>query len=240
MCRLPEILTVIRSALCLAIGLAVLSAGAEEKKPGLAGAKAEFAKADRELNEAWTAVKKALPEKQFSELKDVQREWIKYREDQTELTSGKPASYTAATALTTDRVQWLLARARNQEDPLTGVWFDGRGGIVEIAEQPGRLLFVFQVVRGTSFDLGRLAGVAAWNVNIGWFSDKGRDKEKTDETNISFTHRDLALEVIGAKTNYYHGQRAYFDGIYFKASSLGSKEQGEVIKAAESGKVPED
>ena len=55
---------------------------AEEQTPKtLAEAKAEFAKADKALNEAWAAAKKALPESEFAELQVKQRNWVKYRDD---------------------------------------------------------------------------------------------------------------------------------------------------------------
>jgi len=107
-----------------------------------------------------------------------------------------------------------------------------------IVEQKGRLLFDFNVVRGKSFDLGVLAGVARWNERVGWFSDKGRDPEKTDETNVAFVRRDLHLEIIAANAQYYQGKRAYFDGLYFKAAALTAEEQAVTVRAGESGKLP--
>jgi hypothetical protein len=55
------------------------SAQEEEASPAdKEEAKAEFAKADRELNEAWAAVKKAWPEGEFQKLKQDQRAWVEY------------------------------------------------------------------------------------------------------------------------------------------------------------------
>jgi hypothetical protein len=116
------------------------------------------------------------------------------------------------------------------------LWIDGQGGTVEIVEQNGRLLFDFNVVRGPAHNLGVLAGGAVWNEGIGWFSDKGRDKEKAGETNIAFIRRDLRLEVIAANASHYHGHRAYFDGLYFKAASLDAQEQAATARAGEAGK----
>ena len=107
-------------------------------------------------------------------------------------------------------------------------------------QRDGHLHFVIQCVRGPTSHVGGLAGIAAWNTSIGWFSDKGRDKDKTDETNLSFISRDKKLEIIGANTGYYHGARAYFDGTYVRVKSLDAKAQEKVIKAAKSGEVPEE
>ena len=88
--------------------------------------------------------------------------------------------------------------------------------------------------------LGGLAGIAVWNTSIGWFSDKGVVKDKTDETNLSFILREKKLEIIGASTGYYHGARAYFDGSYVKVKTLDTKAQAKIVKAAKTGEVPEE
>jgi hypothetical protein len=87
--------------------------------------------------------------------------------------------------------------------------------------------------------VGVIAGTAQWNTSIGWFSDKGRDAEKTEESNLSFIERDGYLEVIGANTSYYHGARAYFDGKYYKIAALEEKDEASVVQAGETGTVPE-
>jgi hypothetical protein len=89
------------------------------------------------------------------------------------------------------------------------------------------------VVRGPTYHTGSLAGVASWNWPLGWFSDKGRDKEKTDETNLVFVQAGNVLKIIGANTGYYHGARAYFDGEYCKSGELDEKEKADVMKSAE-------
>ena len=109
-----------------------------------------------------------------------------------------------------------------------------------MVEKDGKLHFVIQVVRGPTSHLGALAGVAAWNTRIGWFSDKGRDPSKPEETNLAFVQRGRELEVIGANTGFYHGMRAYFDGKYIKVKPLDQKTQDKVLKAAKSGEVPEE
>lgn len=228
---------------------AVSALAEEQKEPTLAEAKAAFGKADRALNEAWAATKKALPENVLAELTIRQRAWVEFREQRARReASGQdeaaarrsPSYFSTAADLTEDRVKWLRGRIKGWGDTLTGVWIDSYGGTMEIVEQEHRILFVFGVVRGHTFDLGSLAGVAAWNERIGWFSDKGRDKEKADETNLSFIRHDHEIEVIGANTSHYHGVHAYFDGHYCKIASLDDKQKAAVIQAAESGQVPEE
>lgn len=218
-----------------------------EQTPDLTEAKAAFARADRALNEAWTAVKKTLPEKIFAELKVKQREWIESRDRRALESSGSskdvveakrsPAYWQTAASQTDERAQWLRRLAKKEDDSLTGFWTDGNSGNLEIVEQKEKLFFVFHVVRRRDF-AGAIAGAAAWNMKIGWFSDKGREPDKTDETNISFIQRDGHLEVIGANTSYYHGHHVYFDGDYYKIAPLDAKAETNVIKAGESGTIP--
>jgi uncharacterized protein YecT (DUF1311 family) len=234
----------------LLVGLAALSSSAEEQKePTLAEAKAAFAKADRALNDAWAAAKKALPENVVAELTIRQRAWVQFRDQRAQWEASgpdeaaakrSPSYFSMAADLTESRVKWLRGRTTGWGDTLTGSWIDSYGGTVEIVAEENRLLFVFSVVRGHTLDLGSLAGVAAWNERIGWFSDKGRDKAKDDEASLAFIRRDGEIEVIGANTTYYHGVHAYFDGVYCKVASLDEKRKAAVTQAAESGQVPED
>lgn len=213
------------------------------EEPGIGAAKAAFAKADHDLNEAWTAVKKVMPEKVFAELKAQQRTWIEERDRRAKEAAGaytSAAYWESAARLTTERAEWLRRVANKMPEPLTGLWSDGNGGTLEVVEQKDRILFVFHAVRGRGNDVGVLAGAAVWNHGIGWFSDKGREPDKTDETNLSFAERDGHLEVIGANTSYYHGHHAYFDGTYYPIAPLSEKEEQAVVTAGETGNVPEE
>ena len=236
--------------LALVLLLVAAVAQAEDEKSSLTEATAAFAKADRALNEAWTALKKALPDQVFAELKARQRDWLESRDRRALESSPAPkdaaeakrsaAYWQTAASLTEARAQWLRRLADKEDDPLTGLWTDGKGGNLEIVEGKDKLFFVFHVVRGRGLHVGVIAGAAHWNTSIGWFSDKGREADKPDETNIVFIERDGHLEVSGANTSYYHGAHAYFDGAYYKVAPLDVKEQESVIKAGETGEVPEE
>jgi len=216
-------------------------------------AKATYVKADRALNEAWAAAKKALSEVDFNALKESQRTWVAHRDylarspmftgadGQGELALDSQEYLGAAAELADMRTVWLRGLIREPADEnLTGEWTDSYGGSIEIVEREGHLHFTIQCVRGPTSHVGGLAGSAVWNQSIGWYSDKGRDKDKTDETNLSFNLRERKLEVIGANTGYYHGARAYFDGSYVKVSPLSAKVQAKTLKAAKSGELSED
>ncbi len=212
-----------------------------------------FDKADQALNEAWAAAKQKLPEADFNQLKEDQRAWVEYRDylarspmysgadAQGDLPLEAPEYLEAAASLEEERTTWLKGLVHEWKDEtLTGLWTDSYGGSIEVVEREGHLHFIIQCVRGPTSHVGGLSGIAVWNPNIGWFSDKDRDKEKTDETNLSFILRDKRLEIVGANTGYYHGARAYFDGSYVKVKALDAKAQAKIVKAAKSGEVPEE
>ena len=237
----------------LMLTVCLSTASAQDKPLDAKAAKAVFDKADLALNAAWSAAKQALPEEEFNKLKEDQRAWVEYRDylarspmytgadAQGELALDAPEYLEAAAGLEDMLTEWLKGLIHEWKDEtLTGEWTDSYGGSIELVEREGHLHFIIQCVRGPTSHVGGLSGIAAWNPNIGWFSDKGRDKEKTDETNLSFILRDKKLEVIGANTGYYHGARAYFDGSYVKVKALDAKAQAKIVKAAKSGDLPEE
>jgi uncharacterized protein YecT (DUF1311 family) len=233
-----------RVVIAFVLATQVLVLSEEQKTKTLPEAKAEFVKADKALNEAWAAAKKTLAESEFAELQIKQRDWVKYREDLARganRENGEPegkqtaAYFETAAEMTSSRADWLRARVKNEDESLTGVWSDSFGGTIELVQEKDRLLFTIEVVRGPTFHTGSIAGVAKWNAPLGWFSDKGRDKEKSEESNLVFVSRGNVLEIIGANTTYYHGARAYFDGVYCKVGTLAEKQKEEVIKSAETG-----
>jgi uncharacterized protein YecT (DUF1311 family) len=241
----------LRHSLGTVLLLAAMAATApaqEEREPTLAEAKAAFAKADRALNEAWKKARAAAQEADVERLTFSQREWIRFRDDQAEADGfqgpGKnpkqsPGYFTTAAHLTESRTEWLTGRAKPVEDDLTGYWIDGRGGTLRIVQRGDRLLFDIDVVRGPTSHTGSVAGIASWNARLGWWSDKGREPDKTEESNLAFIDRSPELELIGANTFHYHGVRAYFDGDYVKIAPLNEEEKAEVTKHAESGELPD-
>jgi len=237
----------LRSLLCLIL-LCPVRAAAEEKKPTLTEAKAEFAKADRALNAAWEAVKKKFSGPEMERLKEEQRGWVEYR-DYMALApgySGAPAEearakvsaeyFAAAAGLTEERVRFLQGMLAPPGETLTGSWTDSYGGLLEVVEKDGKLHFRIAVVRSHAVHVGQLAGVADWNERIGWFSDKDRQKDRQEVANVAFLLRDNGrLELAGANTQHYHGVRAHFDGEYVRTGTLDAGRRAEVLKAAATG-----
>lgn len=232
----------IATLLFVTFGLQI-STGLQAAPPDDAAAKERFDKADAELNAAWASAKSRFSADRMKELAVVQREWVGYRDiqaDAAQVKSGgkvkSAAWFEKAAALSSDRAAWLQRAIKNEGEPLTGVWIDGQGGTLEVVEKNGHLYFDLNTVRGPGYDLGMIAGTASWNAPLGWFSDKGRDPEKKDESNLAFIYKDLYLELISANAEHYHGRRAYLDGRYFKVASLDPETQELVLKAGQSGK----
>ncbi|OYW73491.1 MAG: hypothetical protein B7Z37_21300 [Verrucomicrobia bacterium 12-59-8] len=239
----------------LLLAACLSTARAQDKPLDAQAAQAAFDTADHALNAAWAAAKQKLTEAEFNKLKEDQRAWVEYRDylarspmytgvsagAQGELPLDSPAYLEAAAGLEDMRTAWLQGLLHDwKEETLTGYWTDSYGGSIEIVQQEGHLYFIIQCVRGPTSHVGGLSGTAAWNTSIGWYSDKGVEKDKTDETNLSFIHRDKKLDITGANTSYYHGVRAYFDGSYVRVKSLDAKAQAKIVKAAKSGELPEE
>ena len=253
--RLASVEPVNRLALVVALICFASSVSAQEKEPTLAEAQARFDKADRALNGAWAVFKKTLPANLFETTKEKQREWLEFRDKQALAASGQsneaeakrsPAYFTTAALLTEARTDWFQQRAAKKDEPMTGSWMDGNGGAIDIVEQKGRLLFWLNVARTRgdpklgNTNLGNLTGIATWNDPIGWFSDKDRKDKEGGETNISFVRDGEGLTINEANAGYYQGKGAYFAGRYNKIAPLDEQEQAKIIKAAESGIVPEE
>src|SRR4051812_41950136 len=152
-------------ALLLAATVFVSAEG--EKTKTLAEANTELVKADKALNEAWAAAKKALDESALAQLQVKQRRWLKYREDQARAANrdnGEPegkqsaAYFETSATLTQSRADWLRGRMKNEDDSLTGLWIDSFGGTLEIVQEKDRLFFEIEVVRGPTFHMGSIAG----------------------------------------------------------------------------------
>jgi len=235
---------------------AMTSLRAEEAKPTLAAAKADFAKADKALNAAYGEAKANLSEAEFAQLRDGQRRWLEWRdqmvvariavetgadnEKEAEAIKLTPGYFSNAGSLTSERVSWIKGLiAADDLQSLTGVWEDSFGGHLEIVEREGQLHFVISVVRGVSYNLGWIAGISTWNSPLGWFTDKGRNADKEDETNLVFICRDRQLEVAGANTEYYQGNRAYFEGRYVRVGRLDDRGKDAVLSSAKTGEMPE-
>ena len=233
-----------------------------EKPQTLAEAKAEFAEADKALNDAYSKTKKALPEYEFEDLRKDQRGWLAYRDQRVfeclffdhgvnaekigkDKAKESPHYWAILADLTESRIAVLGGwRGIGDPDSLTGRYVDGYGGYMELVQDGDKLCFSIEVVRGPTYHLGRIGGVAKINANMARFSDAGRAEdikaEDEDETWLTFIDRGRKIEVIGTNTLPYHGARAYFDGRYIRVAELTDKEAAKLKKSALTNNWPEE
>lgn len=214
----------------------------EEKSIG--ALKAEIAVADRELNQVYQKAKSTLPESIFVELQEEQRTWIAYRDTRSEelarfnegveegkekLSSTYWESVLSETASRIDTIKGWMDRDKFAHE-WEGVWSDGQGGWLFILQnEPGRFTFLIDVVRGPTFHLGSLDGVAEWKGRTARFTI--RDDGAEEETWLTFINGDIKLEVIGENTSYYHGARAYFGGNYLRLRELNDEDRKRLLSA---------
>ncbi|MFK7788071.1 MAG: lysozyme inhibitor LprI family protein [Phycisphaeraceae bacterium] len=224
---------------------------AEQAKPSLAQAKATYEQNDRDLNKAYKSVKAELPEHTFAELKAKQRGWIHYRDFFCDEVIRRDSPRLAKADLTKEVVYWqrmsgithertailraILSAHQGKEKPLTGRWIDGYGGYLNIVEQGDKIAFEIDVVRGPTYHLGNLAGVAERNGQLIRFNDGGEDDGKgyvRKPAWVTFIHRANHIELITAGAQIYCGARAYFDNDYYRVGDLTEKARKQVLKQA--------
>ena len=224
-------------------------AQAVEKPPSVPEAKQAFGVADEELNDLWKRLKRALSEWDYEPLLSDQRNWIEYRDQRalTDATFNGGATFLdrekesvyywdSLTWNTENRLRILsawLAMAEDEADiPWEGVWQDDFGGTLylfirdQVAGQPTRLPeieFEIAVVRGPTYHMGAIEGVARLNGNTAFFTDGGSHPlDEWEETWLIFDKHSShpTMEVRGVNTGGYHGARAYFDGTYTRVEPM--------------------
>lgn len=204
--------------------------------------RADIAVADRELNQIYQSAKSTLPESIFAELQEDQRRWIGYRDGRSE----EVARFDGGAEVGKERVTstyWesVLSQTEGRISTIKGwmnwdkfahewegVWTDGFGGWLYILQnEPGKFTFLVDVVRGPTYHLGSLDGVAVWNGFTARFSVK--DETEENETWLTFIKHEVKLEVIGENTSPFHGARAYFDGKYVRVRELTDEDRSEIL-----------
>ena len=205
--------------------------------------KAEFANADRELNEQYQLTRKALSESQFDALREEQRDWLRYRDarsnaavhyEERSTPEGQEQSsvyfWQKMTDLTRQRTEMVKAwRDMRFDKPLTGRYADDYGGSMLLYQDDDKLYFLIEVVRGPTYHLGGITGIAQINGHMARYSDNDTENKKK-ETWVTFITGGQRLKLITANAHYYHGARAYFDGEYLRVADLTPQEKKAVIE----------
>lgn len=230
---------------CLGMIIVLLMAGAAFGERGVEEAKAEFEQADGELNAAWGRVKAALDADSFAEIQLEQRKWLRYRDHRAEDIAartwpgeGDPVRNMwidkAHTTRMRTQILHAIAKPVAGDDPWTGRWIDGHGETLLIISRGRDVQFRVSVVRGPTSHLGHLTGVAAVNKSLARFSDATTAEqsklEQFGETRLDFLLSGRRLELSASNTQYYHGARGYFDGVYYRVASLTDEDRKAVIE----------
>jgi hypothetical protein len=120
----------------------------------------------------------------------------------------------------------LAASGLEAGEGMMGTYIDGHGGWLEVLVVGGdgaaaALDFSITVVRGPTAHTGQLAGLAEFQDpaagDVALFVDE--DEEAFWEgkpAKVRFGFDGHSVKVDAENTHYYHGARAYFDGVYFK------------------------
>lgn len=171
-----------------------------------------------------------LPVGQFELLLSEQADWYAERDYSARFTASlisgggfnEDEFWWQLRDLTVARTGWLEAwlysygPGAGELSDWAGRWIDGEGGILIISEDaPGQLSFSIEVVRGPTFHLGTLDG--KMQAADGSAEFRIRPGPDWDETVLNFERDGAALRVTGHNTSYWHGARAYFDGLYLRS-----------------------
>lgn len=238
-----------RWRLWLAVVLVLAHGGAVQAEETLAEARSEFAAADGLLNALYAQAATELPAEAFEDLRRDQRRWLAGRDPYAAAVARLQGG--AAEGAEEDEPWFWLARAertaarsevlrgwlvyfRDGRDATgwEGVWVDGDGGTVWVAEVAAdRVALQVFVVRGPTFHLGELAGVAERHGRTARFT--ARFEDEGPPTWLTLVIEGPRLRVFGEHTWPFHGVRAYFDGDYVRVRTLESGERAELLTLAD-------
>lgn len=201
----------------------------------LEDAKAGYVKADGKLNGVYNELKEILPEWKFKLVQEDQRGWLEYRAymmdpDHPDGVKKDTAEYWQSMAdWAAGRVGYLEAwKTSGDAEGWSGVYDDGKGGSLYLLEKGGVMPFKVEVVRGPTFHLGGIFGEAKVNEALGHFSDGGEKDRAATWLHFELEGNSGRVTLRGANTGFYHGARAYFDGIYLRMRDLTKKEISDI------------
>jgi uncharacterized protein YecT (DUF1311 family) len=188
-------------------------------------AEARFLKLDAKLNATYKPLKDSLSQEQQIALKTIQKAWIEYRDYMATGVERNPdenaphnlAYWDEMGSQTATRLEFLSVYTGKGIAPgNTGEYEDFKGGVLKIAPLKSGLKFNIDVVRGPTYHLGNIEGVAKLNADKtkATWTDPNNAKCKVT---ITFSAGHIAT-VTAENTDEYTGARAYFDETYYKTS----------------------
>lgn len=245
-----KVLAFLVMASCGALGMAKAETiECNESSPGmvLQDEKTGYQAADKELNTVWANVRKQLNEKEFVELRDVQRAWLGYRDLMASAIAGYGpeqkaphcANYlNALTSLTRERTLFLQAWPQASGGHWSGRYHDSFGGSLEIVEQAGVAYFEIGTLRGYGMSNGQIAGFgvikAANKVSDGVVEFRAKN-DLYGEVLVRLRRQGARVSVETENADYFHGHNAYFDGSYVRTGEISDSDRKNVIRAGQAG-----
>lgn len=213
--------------------------------------KLAYQAADKELNTTWASVRKQLSEREFVELREVQRAWLGYRDLMASAIAGYGpqekadhcADYLNAQAsLTRDRTRFLRAWPQASGGNWSGSYQDSFGGSLQIVEQAGVAYFEIGAVRGYGMNNGQIAGFGAIKnaskVADGVVEFRAKDDE-SGEVVVRLQRQGARVSVETENAGSFHGHNAYFDGSYVRMGEIADSERVKIIRAGQAGPTVE-
>lgn len=196
----------------------------------LADAKSSHLDADRQLNLVYQELKGRLGAEDAARLRTEQLRWIEHRNQMAAWTAGtndagdSPESsvdyWREMADITRGRLEFLAiwdgAKATPGPD---GTYDDGFGGTLTVSGSDAESVrFAFDVVRGPTAHTGEIKGSARRTGDRATFTDADLPADQRGEQPcvIRLVFIGNRIEVTGENTQYYHGVRATFDGVYYQ------------------------
>lgn len=205
----------------------------------------EFDAADRILNQLYKKLRSQLSEPIRSDLQENSRGWIQMKEYNCEFQAEilnevsdetrQAEFYRCALSYTTDRTKYLRKAfgRKGVHGGVAGEYDDGYAGNLKFEKGTQKDTYKFQidVVRGPTAHLGEIASeVHIPNGEIGVYEERPdcsgvknavmRAGPREPCCRLDFRLREnkgyRTIEVKETDCSYYHGARAYFDGLYRK------------------------
>ncbi len=209
-----------------------------DEKPTMAEAKAEFAAAQRKLDEAWPRLLAVAREGAEEILLKNQRKWIDYREFRAggyleENKKDDPRFWSYAASITTARTALLKDWAECIQAPYdkdwTGLYCDTLGeDEIQMVHIGNKVWFKISIIQGPTYHIGKIWDTAEVNVNMARYTDNNSDSPAW-LTFIRYVDEAEHMQVIETNADGHRGVRCRFDGHYIRVRGLSKKEKDAVI-----------
>lgn len=214
----------------LIFGSAVLHA----ESPALKKAKANFEVADAKLNKVYKTVSAELDKPKLAHLRELQRDWIAYRDylseaspamedsNRTDNPKATATYWKTMTEMTKDRIEFLQAfTGKNVPKGIDGEYHDDAGATVDLQETKKGVLFHITAVRGRSSANGELTGLAERNGDTAHYKQAAETVDDQPPCELVFTFIDGHILKIEEKSpDPSAGNGVHYDGEYYKTKKL--------------------